>query len=365
MIWHDFVILPENRHAYRAVKLLSKSASENRRVANPFIFLHGQTGSGKSHLVRMIQRELGESVWICPAKDFTRPMEFVDALKSRVLVLEDIQFVNFEQAEKIVSVFDARLSRRQFLIVTSNSPPSGLSHLPVRLTSRISSGLVVHLGPLSQESKDAFLPLLLQSKKNKASGSDKSVNADHAKSDSKESRDLKDSKESRDLKDSKGSKRSRESKGSKSIFTSGSIRRVIAVQNQEFMNDQKQLFDHILKRVSQTFKIPVETLLNEKNTRKYSTARQVVSILATEEYRMRQSTVNRMFTITNMSTAGSAIALKCVKDEKLGLVLKKLREECRAEIKKLVAQVAREDDSSSTKVDKKKRVEKSKTKAQR
>src|SRR5262249_58843646 len=56
-----------------------------------------------------------------------------------------------------VPLLDRGLARQQQLVFTASVGPALLGELPARVTSRLSSGLVVALSPLSPQSRLAYL----------------------------------------------------------------------------------------------------------------------------------------------------------------------------------------------------------------
>jgi chromosomal replication initiator protein len=164
-----FVVLPENRFAQRAIRRLAASEIEGkaRRKPFPLLYLHGAPGTGKSHLVQgFLERVIGESSdrsgRCIPARDLARLLcgtlaEGIDAMPEfrscDLLVIEDIQHLPASAAESLASLIDHRRNRHGSVVVTSAGAPALLTQLPMRLTSRLISGLVVGLAPLSRSSR--------------------------------------------------------------------------------------------------------------------------------------------------------------------------------------------------------------------
>jgi chromosomal replication initiator protein len=76
---------------------------------------------------------------------------------SDLLIVEDMQHLRSAGAETFVQMLDARVARQQQTVCTAAVGPGHLTHLPVRLTSRLASGLVVGMELLSPPSRLAFL----------------------------------------------------------------------------------------------------------------------------------------------------------------------------------------------------------------
>jgi len=160
-----FVPAPENHAALTAVQAVAASFG-SRSVAgsvNP-LFLHGSAGTGKTHLVWALIHEatrhapeLIASVLsaadLRPAEDGPLPA----ARDNDLVVIEDLQHLPASAVEPLVQLFDALTVRQQQLLFTSSVGPRGLPWLPARLTSRLASGLVVMIEPLSAAGRLAFL----------------------------------------------------------------------------------------------------------------------------------------------------------------------------------------------------------------
>lgn len=138
-----------------------------RREGNP-LFLHGPAGTGKTHLVAALAHELAGrrpelAVQIVAARDLAGQVANSfgwqsDSLEGcDFLAVEDVQYLPGRAAEALVQMLDGRLARRQQTVFTATIGPAQLTHLPARLTTRLTSGLVVGLTPLGPASRLAFL----------------------------------------------------------------------------------------------------------------------------------------------------------------------------------------------------------------
>jgi chromosomal replication initiator protein len=172
-----WVLTPENRSARLAVEQVADclGSDRQRRQVNP-LFLHGPSGTGKTHLLSALAGEVARrcpyrSSTLLPAGDLQVvlpsagddssegpsgdiPAAFGD---SDLLLVEDLQHLPARLAESFVRWFDDRLARQQQMVFTARMGPAQLAHLPARLTSRLACGLVVGLQPLSPASRLAFL----------------------------------------------------------------------------------------------------------------------------------------------------------------------------------------------------------------
>jgi chromosomal replication initiator protein len=161
------ILLPENRSALAAVQQLARAPDE---AVNP-LFLHGLAGSGKSCLVAALAEELPDRV-VCTLSanafplpwnqdDRTASERYEEARRCDLLIVEDLQHLPARAIETLVQLLDERLRRRLPIVVTAATGPAQLAHrgeaLPVRLTNRLASGLVVALQPLQTASRRLFL----------------------------------------------------------------------------------------------------------------------------------------------------------------------------------------------------------------
>jgi len=74
-----------------------------------------------------------------------------------LVIVEDLQHLSGRVIEPLVRLIDRCQSRQRQLVVTATIGPAELTDLPGRLTSRLASGLVVGLVPLSPASRLTFL----------------------------------------------------------------------------------------------------------------------------------------------------------------------------------------------------------------
>jgi chromosomal replication initiator protein len=167
--------LPENRSALAAIHELARCIqSKTDSAVNP-LFLHGPTGSGKSCLVGALAEETAGVVCSLSANAFPLPWDqdepaaadrYQEARRCDLLIVEDLQHLPERAVETLVQLLDERLRRRLPSVFTANAGPAQLTHrgspLPVRLTNRLASGLVVALEPMQAPSRRVFVQELAQ-----------------------------------------------------------------------------------------------------------------------------------------------------------------------------------------------------------
>ena len=169
-----FVSLPENRLALAAVQEFAKNALREQPGPQPLL-LHGPSGTGKSHLVTALVREVtrratGVTVSELSAADFDVAADhsadddpLPAARTNDLTVVEDVQLLSQRGVEALVQLIDQRLARRRPTVLTAAFGPQTLGEdFPARLTSRLAAGLCVALAPLQPASRFALLQDLAQ-----------------------------------------------------------------------------------------------------------------------------------------------------------------------------------------------------------
>jgi chromosomal replication initiator protein len=141
---------------------------------NP-LFIYGGVGLGKTHLMHAIgnqllsQRPLAKVLYI-HAEQFVSDVvrayqrKTFDEFKHRyhnldLLLIDDVQFfANKERTqEEFFNAFEALLTRKSHIVMTSDTYPKGLTNIHERLVSRFDAGLTVALEPPELELRVAIL----------------------------------------------------------------------------------------------------------------------------------------------------------------------------------------------------------------
>jgi chromosomal replication initiator protein len=157
---NGFQVLDENRSAVRAAKSLARAVLLGKRAPVCPLIVHGPPGCGKTRLTAAVLSAITAASPEVTARsesagDLAR-LELAgeeavfadrDLRTCDLLVLEDIQHLPDRAAEAVCGLIDHRVHRRKALLVTANAGPAALAHLPQRLTSRLSAGLVVPMEP--------------------------------------------------------------------------------------------------------------------------------------------------------------------------------------------------------------------------
>ena len=141
---------------------------------NP-LFIYGGVGLGKTHLVHAVGNALladkpDARVLYLHAEQFISDVvknyqrKTFDELKAKyhsldLLLIDDVQFFAGKDRtqEEFFNAFEALLTKRAHIIMTSDTYPKGLVDIDERLTSRFDAGLTVAIEPPELEMRVAIL----------------------------------------------------------------------------------------------------------------------------------------------------------------------------------------------------------------
>jgi len=155
----NFIVGDSNRHAHAACYAVAKNPAS---LYNP-LFLYGNTGLGKTHLLNAIKNEIHKlypsyKVMYVNCETFTN--DFIEHLKNKttaefkdkyrsadVLLIDDIQFISGKDSTQteFFYTFNALYEDRKQIIIASDRPPKEIPQLEERLRSRFESGLMTDI----------------------------------------------------------------------------------------------------------------------------------------------------------------------------------------------------------------------------
>ncbi len=167
----SFVVGPFNELAFAASQAVIKRPGI---TYNP-LFLYGNTGHGKTHLIQAIGNHIKNSggekrVHYVTSEKFT--LDYLNSLKENktnyfkekyrkydVLIMDDIQFFsNTEKTqEELFHLFNALYDNNKQIIFSSDKHPSFIPNLEDRLRSRFSAGMIIDIPSPDHESRVAIL----------------------------------------------------------------------------------------------------------------------------------------------------------------------------------------------------------------
>lgn len=168
--FENFVVGESNKFAYKA----SRAVADNPTAYNP-LFIYGQSGLGKTHLMKaiaayVIQKNPSFNVILVKGESFTN--ELVEAIAKKdtagfkekyrnadMLLIDDIQFIAGKVAtqEEFFHTFNALYESNKQIVLTSDRPPKDIKQLDDRIRSRFESGLDVDIQPPDAELRMAIL----------------------------------------------------------------------------------------------------------------------------------------------------------------------------------------------------------------
>ena len=166
-----FVVGPSNRFAHAAAIAVANGLHEGY---NP-LFLYGQSGLGKTHLLYAIageihrQRPDAKIVYI-KGDQFTNELitalqkgknvEFRDKYRGADLFLvDDVQFIAGKEStqEEFFHTFNSLYEAKKQIVLTSDRPPHEMQTLEDRLKTRFEWGLIADIQPPDYETRMAII----------------------------------------------------------------------------------------------------------------------------------------------------------------------------------------------------------------
>lgn len=167
-----FVVGPTNRLAFTAAKNV---AEEPGGAYNP-LFIHGQSGLGKTHLLHAIANQVrknnpGWQIMYVQSEDFVNELignlrrgidmqSFRDKYRQvDLFLMDDVQFIAGKDSseEELFHTFNTLYEQKKQIVFTSDRPPHEMLRLEQRLKTRFEQGLTADIQPPNYEMREALL----------------------------------------------------------------------------------------------------------------------------------------------------------------------------------------------------------------
>ena len=169
--FESFVPGPGSKLVYEAAKTIAEAPGE---VFNP-LFIYGESGLGKTHLMHAIANKIGQNfpekrVLYTTCENFLN--EFYESLTQKssakfrmryrnvdVLMIDDIQFLKDKKQtqEEFFHTFNELSAQNKQIVLTSDKHPTEIATLEERLRTRFAGGMIADVQPPELENKIAIL----------------------------------------------------------------------------------------------------------------------------------------------------------------------------------------------------------------
>ena len=168
--FETFVVGPFNELAHAAAQAILK-----KPVAYNPLFIYGNTGHGKTHLIQAVgnhvrQAGQGKKIYYVTSEKFSQDYinsvqaNKVNLFKERyrkydLLIMDDIQFFSSKEKsqEELFHLFNYLYDNNKQIVFSSDKHPNFIQNLEERLKSRFSAGMIVDIPSPDQESRAAIL----------------------------------------------------------------------------------------------------------------------------------------------------------------------------------------------------------------
>ncbi len=170
--FENFIVGDSNKFAHAASLAV---ASDPGNTYNP-LFIHGNSGLGKTHLLNAICNEILKNnpdayIIYVRSEDFMN--ELIDYLQNKkdtsvfhnkyrnadVLLVDDVQFIAGKTSTELefFHTFDTLVKANSQIVLTSDRPPKEIATLEERLRNRFESGLIADIQPPDLETRVAII----------------------------------------------------------------------------------------------------------------------------------------------------------------------------------------------------------------
>ena len=166
-----FVVGGANKFAHAAALAVSGNPG---KAYNP-LFIYGNSGLGKTHLLSAIYHEIGRlypstNTIYTTGEEFTneviRSIQYKSMVElhqkyrsADILLMDDVQFIAGKEAtqEEFFHTFNALTQSGRQIVLSSDKPPKDMITLEDRLRSRFDAGLIADIQPPDLETRIAIV----------------------------------------------------------------------------------------------------------------------------------------------------------------------------------------------------------------
>ena len=167
--FENFVVGSPNKFAYNAARAVAEAPGQSY---NP-LFIYGQSGLGKTHLLYAISRKVHDlhpeyKIMYIKSEDFVNELitnlrrqeyymqEFRDKYRNvDLFLMDDVQFIagKDRSEEELFHTFNTLHEQKKQIVFTSDRPPQEMLRMEERLKTRFEWGLSVDIQPPDYETR--------------------------------------------------------------------------------------------------------------------------------------------------------------------------------------------------------------------
>lgn len=302
-VFDTFIVGNSNKFAHAAAQAVALNPSG---AYNP-LFIYGESGLGKTHLLCAIRNEIKKNnpqsnVIYVKGEDFTN--EIIEAIGKNttqefrkkyriadVLLVDDIQFIAGKDRtqDEFFQTFEALYGANKQIVLASDRPPKDIKTLEDRLRGRFEWGLLADIQPPDYETRIAIL-------KRKAELLDVSISNDIC--------DFICSKVKNNIRQIEGivkKLKALQAYDSKNVITMGLAQNAL----RDILNDTQPApitCERIINEVARTFDVSPQDMRSTKRNGPISSARQAAMYIIREITGMPMSDIGAEFGGRNHST---------------------------------------------------------------